>query len=90
MLTLSKLQSYNHQDLNRFLANIVNKAIFYTLKMVLEKRPVETIIRFYLSFEMLLLVILCHLENWFFHLYVSLKSFHARTSEEAVRRCPSK
>ena len=21
---------------------------------------------------------LCHLDNWFFHLYVSLKSFHGR------------
>ena len=33
---------------------------------------------------------ICHLENWFFHLYVSLKSFHGKTSEAVVRRCSSK
>ena len=33
---------------------------------------------------------ICHLENWFFHLYVSLKSFHRRTSEAVVHRCSSK
>ena len=71
--------------LKAFLTNTVNKAYtFFIMKMVSVKRPKDQHKRI-LDHSFLFTIqnvasgyTLCHLENWFFHFYVSLKSFHGR------------
>ena len=78
-------KSFNLEHLNCFLADIVNKAYtFYTLKMALGKRP-KYQQKQILHHSFLFIIqndvsgyTLCHLENRFFHLYVSLRSLHGR------------
>ena len=63
--------------------------------MVLGRRPKYRQKRIFHSFLFVIQNVasdytLRHLQNWFFHLYVSLKPFHGKTSEAVVRKCSSK